>query len=69
MSGHSLAELFYAWAVCGFLLLGALFVQIYHALGLAGADLFFVSGPLLRRSILFPGPLCVDSHCVCGLFA
>ena len=40
MSGHALAELFYAWAVCGFVLLGALFAQIYHALGLVG------SGPL-----------------------
>ena len=44
MSGHSLAVFFYAWAVCGFLLLGALFVQIYHALGLVGADYFLCLG-------------------------
>ena len=44
MSGHSLAELFYAWAVCGFILLGALLVQIYHALGLVGVDYLLCPG-------------------------
>ena len=44
MSGHSLAELFYAWAVCGFLLLGALFVQIHHVLGLVGVVVFLCPG-------------------------